>query len=318
MTLKSAMTYLKTYQDLTRSVLQNTVHKHIIKKPFIITEDSTSSDESLHSSHIKTSVQYNKKVLRDSLFKVETLKTQNTVPLIVKHILQEYAADSLDTLLYSMKTVRGWLNEFMSQGGFLEDGRGSYERAMRFGSGQLTYYNDRHDAPENVKYRNESYLVDCELFSRREACWVSVPLTKCTAAALKHVCRVRGLQDVSQLPTSTDSNALDSTFVCKYGHNARVCKCYLPVVRIGQDEAVFKQNALSKRAWAINGIQELRPKNDGPGEMESAVQDEYRGFGFPMSKAELKTAKQLMADAGICTRNKLKATPGVVNLETGS
>jgi hypothetical protein len=56
---------------------------------------------------------------------------------------------------------------------------------------------------------------------------------------------------------------------------------------LGQDESVYKQNALSTRVWVVDDIRDMRKKGDGAGEMLSAFQDESRGFGFQMTADEL-------------------------------
>ena len=40
---------------------------------------------------------------------------------------------------------------------------------------------------------------------------------------------------------------------CQHGHTAEKCKCHLPLYHIGQDETAFKQNAVGRGCWSING-----------------------------------------------------------------
>eukprot|EP01034_Spumella_vulgaris_P043601 gene43601-54166_t len=87
---------------------------------------------------------------------------------------------------------------------------------------------------------------------------------------------------------------------------------------MGQDEAAFKLNAQSRRCWAINGSQELRQKGDGPAEMTSCYQDEYSGFGLPMSTDELKRAKQLAVASGLFKHIDFTTTPAVQYLLVGT
>jgi hypothetical protein len=67
-----------------------------------------------------------------------------------------------------------------------------------------------------------------------------------------------------------------------------VCKCHLPLLRLGDDECIFKQSLLSSRSWVINGVRGLRKKTEGAGVMVSAFVDEQRGFGFPMTEEEIE------------------------------
>lgn len=46
---------------------------------------------------------------------------------------------------------------------------------------------------------------------------------------------------------------------------------------------------MSSFQWVVKGIRGLRKKTDGPGEMVSGFKDELRGFGVPITAAELAT-----------------------------
>ena len=64
-----------------------------------------------------------------------------------------------------------------------------------------------------------------------------------------------------------------------------MCKCHCPLYHVGQDESIFKAFLYSTTQWIIKGVRGVRKKSEGPGEMVSAMQDEIRGFGFPMTTA---------------------------------
>lgn len=76
-------------------------------------------------------------------------------------------------------------------------------------------------------------------------------------------------------------------FPCRHRHDPENCKCKLPLYHTGQDEAVFKQNALPAYFWSVKGRTTLRPKTEGQGIMVSAFQCETRGFGLPLSEADV-------------------------------
>jgi hypothetical protein len=157
--------------------------------------------------------------------------------------------------------------------------------------------------------------------------WVGVPLSKVTDRALKNrsdILRAANIPDV--IPTAADDldpivrihvDYLDedkhleyrthmmttygrpgeyfydigsqewSCFLCHHRHNPNVCRCNRPIYHIGQDEAVFKQFAMSARTWSILGKTKLRPKPEGMGIMVSAVFDEWRGFGLQLTESEV-------------------------------
>ena len=50
---------------------------------------------------------------------------------------------------------------------------------------------------------------------------------------------------------------------CTRIHTEQTCKCCFPVYHAGQDEAIFKQNALPAFYWSIESKQKLRPKTEG-------------------------------------------------------
>ena len=63
--------------------------------------------------------------------------------------------------------------------------------------------------------------------------------------------------------------------------------------------------------WVIIGVQALVKKTEGPGEMLFAVQDEYRGFGFPMTTKELARVNEFR---GRLSRRPLMGSPGLQSL----
>jgi hypothetical protein len=101
---------------------------------------------------------------------------------------------------------------------------------------------------------------------------------------------------------------------CDRGCIKKVCRCHMPVYRLGHDEAIFKAYCLPHGVWIICGVRSIRKKSDGPGEMVSAVQDEVRGFGFPMTEEELARVNAFRKDAG---RPELKESPGKRFLKYG-
>ena len=74
---------------------------------------------------------------------------------------------------------------------------------------------------------------------------------------------------------------------CAYGHRKEVCKCHLPILGEGQDEAIYKPFVYSSKQWKICGVSSVRKKTEGSGEMVSATTGELRGFGFPMTPEEV-------------------------------
>lgn len=111
---------------------------------------------------------------------------------------------------------------------------------------------------------------------------------------------------------------------CYHRHDPNVCKCRSPIYHIGQDEAVFKQFALPSRAWYVNGKTKLRPKTEGMGIMVSAVFDEWRGFGLPLTICEILlincTRESVALAAGRAPPRKIQEgdSPGLIFFQYGN
>lgn len=76
---------------------------------------------------------------------------------------------------------------------------------------------------------------------------------------------------------------------CSFRHMEGVCRCGMPLIHSGQDESIFKAYQKSAYQWVVQGVRGMRKKTDGPGEMVSGFKDEIRGFGHPLTPAELAT-----------------------------
>lgn len=96
---------------------------------------------------------------------------------------------------------------------------------------------------------------------------------------------------------------------CQFGHIVGVCRCKAPLIHVGQDESIFKAYQMSQYQWVVQGVRGLRKKTDGPGEMVSGFKDELRGFGHPLTSAELATLNSFRKARG---RNPL-STNGVAS-----
>ena len=62
---------------------------------------------------------------------------------------------------------------------------------------------------------------------------------------------------------------------------AKIRKNILILLR--QDECIFKQFLVNKKAWSVNKNFYIQPKDDGTGIMVSAFQSHVFGFGIDLS-----------------------------------
>ena len=194
--------------------------------------------------------------------------------------------------------------------------------------------------------------------------WVSVPLSKATEDAMKNRANILKAAKISSEVLTSDEildplvkihvdyldeatheeyrsymmstfgrpgeyffdlgspNWLD--FDCHHRHDESVCKCKLPIYHIGQDEAVFKQFAMPSKTWSVKGKTKLRPKTEGMGIMVSAVFDEWRGFGLPLTESEIllvNTTREARCIAdGTTPRPKIQSgeSPGLIFFQYGN
>lgn len=85
---------------------------------------------------------------------------------------------------------------------------------------------------------------------------------------------------------------------CEYSHTPNVCRCSMQLHQIGEDERLYNAYARERKGWVIRGVRGLTKKMEVPGEMVSAFQDELRGFGLPISEAELAQVNELRRQKG--------------------
>jgi hypothetical protein len=105
-------------------------------------------------------------------------------------------------------------------------------------------------------------------------------------------------------------------FKCYHRHPPDICKCRRPLYHIGQDEAIFKQNALPAFRWSVNGRSTLRPKSEGQGVMVSAMWCERRGFGFPITHDEVQKINRARTGTDL-TAIAPSESPGLVFFQYG-
>lgn len=95
-----------------------------------------------------------------------------------------------------------------------------------------------------------------------------------------------------------------------------VCKCHLPAIRVGQDESIYKANAMPKGVWVVCQVKNIRKKVDGVGEMVSCFVDENLGLGLRLTTAERERLNTYRVQQGRAPFAEGE-TPGRCHLEYG-
>ena len=203
---------------------------------------------------------------------------------------------------------------------------------MKFTETRQTYYTDAHNRPDVVKYRTE-YIARRKELALRQPVYIQQQFDDGVrvGVGVRNV-HVDTLHDDLYLSTRAkhpmggelhshfDSYAASAKANCKYGHD--VCKCDKPVWLEGQDESCYKCHSTSKMRWILNDQQPLLKKGDGVDLMWSATVSEERGFGFPLTQAEVdyvNTHIDFQGDEKLVFNDKTPfGSPGLISFKYGA
>ncbi|CAB1114308.1 unnamed protein product [Ectocarpus sp. CCAP 1310/34] len=81
-----------------------------------------------------------------------------------------------------------------------------------------------------------------------------------------------------------------------------------------EDESVYKVYAREGKEWVLQGVRGIRKRNEGPGEMVSAFQDERHGFGLPLTDDVLQAVNARRKEKG---KEDLTRSPDLRFLQHG-
>jgi hypothetical protein len=172
------------------------------------------------------------------------------------------------------------------------------------------YYNDQHNKPLVVAYRNEEYIPKVLALQKRMFMWVHLPTEQAeklhkakpdmpkgedlgNGKTEHHVddCEVFEEEHMFPRVLQHSFNTQSVTFEmaqtlnwekpdqggwgCKYKHSYSACRCHLPALHWGQDESCFKSNAKSSRQLEYRGFRGLRKKGHGIGRHCSAFKEAH-------------------------------------------
>ena len=244
-------------------------------------------------------------------------KERGNVEMSMKDLLSEYGLRTLN-----VKTIQNWMKKL----GF------KYEPRKK------TYYVDTHESKENVAYRAEfinSYF-EYETLAHR---WYSI-----TAEKRKEMIQNNEITSESGYRYEKDGQTLYEYHVddhpsfqlacnnLEFGGNlsVRFPEGKKPVIILGQDEAIMKQNLFTLSTWTLpDGSKPLIPKDEGYGVMLSAFTSRELGFGFDVPKETLagvnknrkgnkysdETAAKIVY--GKAEKHDLESSPFVIEFEYG-
>eukprot|EP00978_Attheya_sp_CCMP212_P024028 scaffold74802_cov56-Attheya_sp.AAC.1 len=162
------------------------------------------------------------------------------------------------------------------------------------------FYTDNHEKEENIRYRIKfirRYLFDYEPYMLR---WIQIPISTVKEAYNGRKISVKvelGEENSKVRVITVEKEAVDTimrrgrTYQDDEEKNGgmgvnqsyfRKDKTKAVTVCIGQDECIFKQFLVNKKAWfSKSGRFKLTPKDDGSGIMVSGLKSRELGFGFP-------------------------------------
>ena len=257
-----------------------------------------------------------------ALLKQRQKETKN-YDMTEKDILKE---NGLHTIC--PRTVANWMNRLK----------------FKFSPRRKTYYVDGHEAPDTVQYRKKYILKYIEDEFR---CFRWIQLSEEEVKILEdkdgQFSRKMGYEynnDNGQPffefhVDDHDSFQQRCNIETVFGRHLSIRKPQhlKPIIKIGQDESVFKQYLQTLNQWYLpDGTTVINPKTDGDGIMYSAFVSREFGFGHPLTAQELDRINQyregqqyLDVEAAMNvskhndpTKPKLTESPFVKNFDYGS
>ncbi|CAN0077014.1 unnamed protein product [Scytosiphon promiscuus] len=269
--------------------------------------------------------------LRQALVTWMRSKKRLTVHAVREYINKELFADEMKDAsrlpLYqvnipvSLSTTHQWMIRLGCK----------YERATK------SYYTDTHEKEEVVKYRGQ-YVTQKRKLALRQPLWVQVRRNSLEPEELKrlnslktgdpevdfyaevHDCVLDGHECVEfHVDLLRDNGSVEEfdklrAMLGPEGGHYSVRFDAAGVLYSGQDESCYKAYAREGKEWVIQGVRGLRKKTEGPGEMVSAFQDEWHGFGLPLADDDLNAVNVKRKEAG---KKVLTRSPGLRFLDYG-
>ena len=108
---------------------------------------------------------------------------------------------------------------------------------------------------------------------------------------------------------------------CLWRHDYGNCRCHRPVLRYGQDEAIFHSSLVASAYWRYKKRIKMLSKSKGTACMVSAIVDELLGFGLPLTdqQLELINANRVDQVSAVTGKKKLplQRSPGLVSICPG-
>ncbi len=240
---------------------------------------STLSTELLYS--------YTKDTLLPELLEKRKQETGN-IDMTIDDVLHE---NGLPTLCLS--TMNNWMNRLH----------------LSFHSRRKTYYVDGHEDPETVAYR-KCYLIQYMQDEFRCYRWLSLTLEEVedlerSDSNFDRTCGYEyEKEEQTYIEFHVDSH-LSFSQRCntetEFGGylSVRMPPNVKPIIKIGQDECIFKQFLMSNGKWYLpDGSSKADPKNDGCGIMISAFTSRDFGFGHPLTPQQLQLINQYRSFEG--------------------
>lgn len=164
---------------------------------------------------------------------------------------------------------------------------------FKYGAHQRVYYTDEHERPDN-KLARKQYSDDLERDEMRKYKWVVLTsqqkqeLESLEKDPLEPNVYSRTYENQSLFEYNISRHPRLVEFVSASNRNlhggdlsrVRLLSSLRPLLEVGQDEAVFQQNAMSAMEWSgPKGESTPRPKSDGDAIMVSAFIGPSLGFG---------------------------------------
>ena len=183
-------------------------------------------------------------------------------------------------------------------------------------SNDKTYFNDHHNHPEVILYRNNLFRELLLLFRRMRVWYLATSKEQQLYMAGRELSEAKAMLPIGELVSIEgeeftvhhmddkdgweEQPSLHPSFTpCmkpvlgEWGcdiHSYEECKCHLELREYGQDESIFRTGETSSRRWALDGRSYAIKKGMGTSRMASVFKDySEHGVGLNFSIEELES-----------------------------
>lgn len=245
----------------------------------------------IHSTLLPSMVEEQVSELRKDLDEMENEEGKRMIEEKIGLVTVDSILKANHLTVLNEETIRQWMHKL----GF------KYEERRK------CFFVDSHEREDVVRDRN-AFVADSLAKDLRQHCWLQKRADDEDLVKLYEDGQLnrnqgyrfeRGGEEWIEFHVDDHKSFFDwGNENCKYGGelSVRFPEGQKPLIRLGQDEAIWKQYKMSKSAWrGNNGEIGLVPKDDGAGVMISAIVSRPFGLGMEWTDELRNTVNEMRA-----------------------